>query len=724
MKKSSNVESGDSRNFISRELSWLDFNSRVLDEAGFKANKLLERLKFIAIVSSNLDEFFMVRIAGLRQLVLAGENRPDPAGNRPDRQLALARVKILRMLRRQYNLLQKDILPELETHGVFIRKPGDLSEKKRKALKNYFKNEIMPVLTPLAVDPAHPFPVLNSGAIEIALAVEQKGRDGVIHAFVEVPEVLPRFIPVPQEGVSYDGDRPEECSKGTAGDDPVELLLLEDIISEYITELFPGCRVLDKLMFRITRDMDFAIEDDVMDDLLETIRGKLLQRRQRAPIRLELVADSLRGKLAKFLIEALNIEPEYCYLINGPLHLKMFFGLVSAAQRPELLEESWPPVMPAVFSQYPSVIDAIKAEETILLPLPFCSFSPVVQLLEQAAVDPDVLAIKQTLYRVSGNSPIVKALRKAAENGKQVTVVLELKARFDESNNIAWAELLDRSGAHVVYGIAGLKVHSKALMVVRREEGHIRRYVHLGTGNYNDKTANLYTDMGILSCDPELCFDVANLFNLLSGCSAPPENWNHLAVAPFDLRAKFEYLIEREIRNAGRGIKSRIIAKMNSFSDEKMVRLIHRAADAGVEIDLIVRGICCYRPAARQDNIRVWSIVDRFLEHTRVFYFENGGEPEIFLGSADWMSRNLDRRVETMFPVLKDSLKEEIIQLLQFQLQDDDKKRRLLPTGVYTRPKVAQYTGLRSQARSYEFFKQQREDELRGKDETLKVFTS
>ena len=708
----------DPKDFISRELSWIDFNSRVLDEASFSANKLLERLKFISIVSSNLDEFFMVRIAGLRQLTDAGENIPDPAGNSPERQLALARIKITRLVRRQYNLLMKDILPELERYGVVLCHPEELPPEQLLRLRNYFQAEILPVLTPLAVDPAHPFPLLNSGAIEIALELKSKKKKNLARAFVEVPEVLPRFIPLSGiSGADEDFSGGEDHSK-------VELILLEELISMFITDLFPGCEVVEKLIFRITRDMDFSVEGEVMDDLLTTIRGKLLQRRQREAIRLEIAGESSRSKLARYLMKELRLAPELCYLLPGPLHLKQFMELLPFVREPELSEEKWPPLTPAVFRQYATVFEAVRAKENILLPLPFCSFAPVVDLLEQAADDPDVLAIKQTLYRVSGNSPIVRALQRAAENGKQVTVVLELKARFDESNNIAWAKVLDNSGAHVVYGIAGLKVHSKALLIVRREAGCIQRYVHLGTGNYNDRTAKLYTDMGLLSCDPDLCCDVANLFNLLSGCSAPPEYWNTLAVSPFDMRKKFSALIEREIRHCLAGRRGRIIAKMNSFSDPAMVALLHRAADAGVEIDLIVRGICCFRPRAKQDNVRICSIVDRFLEHTRIFYFENLGDSEYYLSSADWMTRNLDRRIETIFPVRDEESRGIIRKFLEFQLADDNKKRKLLPTGAYTRPRVETYTELRSQARSYRYLSKLYEDQLRGPGETLKVFSS
>ena len=716
----------DPKDFISRELSWIDFNSRVLDEAAFPGNKLLDRLKFISIVSSNLDEFFMVRIAGLRQLADAGENRPDPAGNRPERQLQLAKVKISRMLRRQYNLLMQQILPELENYGVVIRRPSELPEEKIELLHRYFRSQILPVLTPLAVDPAHPFPLLNSGAIEIALELKcrkRKERKEIIRAFVEVPEVLPRFIELARIS-ELEPELEDELPLSAHGDTQVELILLEDLISYFITDLFPGCEISDKLLFRITRDMDFSVEDDVMDNLLATIRGKLLQRRQRGAIRLEISGESSRSKLARYLMRELGLAPEFCYLLPGPLHLKQFMEVCQLAGRPELMEESLKPLVPAVFKQYPTVFDAVRAKENILLSLPYCTFSPVVDMLEQAASDPDVLAIKQTLYRVSGNSPIVRALQKAAENGKQVTVVLELKARFDESNNIAWAKLLDRSGAHVIYGIAGLKVHSKALLIVRKEAGRIRRYVHLGTGNYNDKTAKLYTDMGLLSCNPALCCDVANLFNLLSGCSAPPERWEQLAVSPFDMRKRFTELIEREIRHSLSGHSGRIIAKMNSLADPGMIELLHRAADAGVEIDLIVRGICCYRPRAKQDNVRIYSIVDRFLEHTRIFFFGNLGEGEYYLSSADWMSRNLDRRIETLFPVQDDESRMIIRKLLEFQLADEDKRRKLLPTGAYTRPRCEEYSALRSQLRSYNFLQKLYSDQLNGPKETLKVFTS
>ncbi|WP_277201158.1 polyphosphate kinase 1 [Victivallis vadensis] len=705
-KKNKQNETPDSELFISRELSWLDFNSRVLDEAFCPANPLLERLKFIAIFSSNLDEFFMVRIAGLRQLVKMEQNLPDPAGNRPADQLAAARRKIERLVKRQYSCLHDEILPGLERHGVRLSRPADLSSTQRAELTGYFTTQVLPVLTPLAVDQAHPFPILNSGAIEIAVSMKPADRKKLVYAFVEVPDVLPRFIEVPgmQPGRTF--------------------VLLEDVIMDNLGALFSGCEIEEFFPFRVTRDMDFSVEDEGAEDLLQSIEKKLLQRRHREPIRVEVLTNT-RGPLARWLEQEFRLDEQFWYAVRGPLHLKQFFELVGKARLPELLEPAWPAVEPAAFSEHNSVFDAISAKGTILVAPPFHSFSPVVRLLRQAADDPDVLAIKQTLYRVSGNSPVVRSLQRAAENGKQVTVVVELKARFDEGNNIAWARLLEESGAHVVYGVAGLKVHSKALLVVRREDGAIRRYVHLSTGNYNDKTAALYTDLGIMSSDPDLCFDVANLFNVLTGYSSPPAEWRKIAASPFDLRRQAMRLIEREIANSTPDRPGRIIAKMNSLSDEKMIRLLHKAADAGVEIDLIVRGICCYKPRAGQENVRIISIVDRYLEHSRLFYFFNNGDEEYYLSSADWMYRNLDKRVELLFPIEDEKIRGILMRLLEFQLNDTDKLRRLQASGSYTRSMAEHYTGARSQYNSYRYLKELAGAEMRDvTGEALKVFTS
>lgn len=705
-KKSAAESSGGSPLFISRELSWIDFNARVLDEADCAANPVLERLKFIAIFSSNLDEFFMVRIAGLRQLIKMGQDLPDPAGNRPSDQLLRMRSKLERLLKRQYKCLAEEILPALAEHNVRLVAPSEVAPAVRAELSAYFRGQVLPVLTPLAVDSAHPFPILSSGSIEIAVSMRPAGKTDLVYAFVEVPELLPRFVEIPD-------NRP---GRG--------FMLLEDLIMDNLGTLFTGCEIEEYFPFRITRDMDFSVEDSGAEDLMQSIEKKLLQRRHREPIRIELPTGT-RGPLAKWLAGEFRLDEQFWYFVRGPLHLKQFFELVGKAGLPELLEPAWTPVMPAAFSAERSVVETISQHGSLLVAPPFHSFSPIVRFLEEAAEDPDVLAIKQTLYRVSGNSPVVRALRRAAENGKQVTVVVELKARFDEGNNIAWARLLEESGAHVVYGVAGLKVHCKMLLVVRREDGGIRRYVHLGTGNYNDKTAAIYTDMGIMTGDFDLCFDVANLFNVLTGYSSPPAAWRKIAASPFDMRRRISGLIEREIALSTPDRPGRIIAKMNSLSDEKVVRLLHQAADAGVEIDLIVRGICCYKPKPGQENARVTSIVDRYLEHTRLFYFENGGDPEFYLASADWMYRNLDRRVELLFPVEDERIREICLRLLQFQLGDTDKGRHLLGSGVYTRPKVNRYTAARSQHNSYRYLRELAEKETR--QETggaLKVFTS
>ncbi len=704
-KTENSAEARERGQFISRELSWLAFNMRVLDEAGCAANPLLERLKFIAICSSNLDEFFMVRIAGLRQMVQLGRDLPDPAGIRPSEQLRILRRRIEKLLRRQHELLYDKLLPELAAAGIRLRSPAELPPTARQELTRRFRSQILPVLTPLAVDEAHPFPLLSNGAIEIAVSLRTEVSEEPVHAFVEVPEVLPRFL-------SVDDGEPGQC-----------FVLLEEVIMSHLEELFSGCSILDFFPFRLTRDMDFSVESEGIDDLMRTIEQKLLQRRRREPIRLELLR-SARGPLARWLQRALDLDDLYRYEIAGHLNYKQLFELVGKVNRPELLEAPWPPVLPPEFQQQESGFQAIAEHGTILIAPPFHSFNPIVRLLEEAAEDPGVLAIKQTLYRVSGNSPVVRALQRAAENGKQVTVVVELKARFDENNNIQWARRLEESGAHVVYGISDLKIHCKALLIVRRENGLIRRYLHLATGNYNDKTATMYTDMGIMSCDPDLAYDVAGLFNVMTGYSAPPERWRKIAAAPFDLRARLLQLIDREKRIAAAGGPGRIIAKMNSLVDPEIIRHLHAAARAGVEIDLIVRGICCLKPESGRENLRVISIVDRYLEHTRIFYFFNEGEAEYFLASADWMYRNLDRRIELMFPIEDPAIRRTLDTVLSFQLEDREKGRRLLGSGRYTRRLPETHTPERSQCRTYRYFRDQAEDaRVRQTGDILPVFT-
>ena len=454
------------------------------------------------------------------------------------------------------------------------------------------------------------------------------------------------------------------------------------------------------------------------------IEKKLLQRRQREPIRLEMPRSVPAGELYNWLCGEFQLSPQFRYRTSVPLHLKQFFELAAKAERPDLLEPAWPPIMPPEFAAGGSVFDALSAHEQILIAPPFHAFSPIIRLLEEAADDPDVLAIKQTLYRVSGNSPVVHALQRAARNGKQVTVIVELKARFDEGNNIQWARRLEESGAHVVYGISNLKIHCKALLIVRREDGYIRRYLHLATGNYNDKTAAQYTDLGIMTCDPDLCFDVANLFNVMTGYSAPPQRWRKIAAAPFDLRQRVLELIDREARLSTPERPGRIIAKMNSLSDTEVIDHLHKAAAAHVRIDLIVRGICCLKPGPADGNIRVISIVDRYLEHSRVFYFQNGGEEEFYLSSADWMYRNLSRRIELMFPVESPKIRKILFDLLRMQLKDEEKGRRLMSSGRYTRKLPEHHTPARSQAGSYRYFRNLATEAAGTGENILKVFAA
>ena len=676
MKTPSCQEAG--KRFISRDLSWLDFNARVLDEAACPANPLLERLRFIAIFSGNLDEFFMVRVASLRQRVRLGQDMPDPAGIRPSRELRLIRRKLDRLLKRRQELLT-GILAELEEHGIRLRRPEELRAAARRRLERHFVREIAPVLTPLAVDPAKPFPIVANGAIEIAVLMHSGGT--ARRALVRVPETLPRFLS------AADG------SPGSA------FVVLEDLVMAHLDKLFAGCRILTCFPFRVTRDMELPMDDVEGGNPLADIAAKLTERRQSAPIRLELPPDA-DPEFADWLKEQFRLSGEFCYRVAGPLDLRQWETLAEIIDRPELREPVWPPVpVPELPGKKP-IFDEIAANDPVLNVPPYQSFEPVLRLLESAADDPGVLAVKQTLYRVSGNSPVVRALQRAAENGKQVTVVVELRARFDEDNNIAWARRLEESGAHVVYGIRGVKIHCKALLIVRREPGGIRRYLHLSTGNYNDRTALLYTDIGLFSVDPALCDDISDLFNVMTGCAAPPDRWRKIAASPYDLREKILSLIDREARF---GAEGRIAAKMNSLSDPEVIGHLHAAAAAGVRIDLIVRGICCFRPLPGEP-VRVVSIVDRFLEHARIFRFGNGGAEEYYLASADWMPRNLDRRVELLFPVAAPRLRKTLGTILELELADREKGRRLGVGGRYSRRLEKTHLECRSQRRIYEYF--------------------
>lgn len=691
--------------FVNRELSWLDFNGRVLDEAGDDRNPLLERLKFVAIFSNNLDEFFMVRVAGLRQQFEAGSTTTDPAGMTPRQQLDAIQKRVRTLNRRQYRYLLDEILPELAKNGIRVHDYDDLDTRQQTHLQRHFQNQVQPVLTPVAVDPSHPFPILANGSLEIVVSLRNAASGEKTRAFVEVPNVLPRFVEL-EMGAS-EGER--------------NVMLLEDLVIANIQNLFGGCEILETAPFRVTRDMDFNINEEEAADLLEHLERQLRRRRRRAPVRLE-IRRGISRNLAEWLRESLDLERDSVYRLPRMLDLTACFGLCQTEHHPELLEAPWPPVPSPLFPPRESMFATIAQRGSAPLFVPFEGFDPVVRFINEAADDPDVLAIKQTLYRVSGDSPVVRALQRAAEKGKQVTVVVELKARFDEERNIAWARRLEESGAHVIYGILGLKVHSKALMVIRREDGLIRRYVHLATGNYNDKTAKVYTDVGVFSNDANLCVDVAAMFNVMTGCSNPPR-WRKLAVAPFDLRQRVLELIDRETRLSTAHAPGHIVAKMNSLVDPEIIEHLYDAAEAGVQIDLIVRGTCCLRPGMdTNNNIRVVSIVDRFLEHSRIFRFHNGGDPEYFLASADWMPRNLDRRIESLFPVVDQQTRNLIDGILELQLSDKAKGRELKPSGNYTRCFRRPFA-TRSQRLTYELFAQRRQDaESRSHDRKLQVF--
>ena len=526
-------DSPDPVKFINRELSWLNFNARVLAEAAVPELPLLEKLKFIAIFSSNLDEFFMVRVAGLLHLIRAKVTDRDPAGFTVQEQLSAIRQKVTRLIRKQQELLNDKILPELKKNGVEIIRYDHLSPAEKLKMNKVFLREILPALTPLAIDHAQPFPLLNSGMLELALKLHFPKRNKTITAFVEIPELTGRFIKLPSN----------------ENDPQVRFVAAEELISANIHELFPGGKITGKQLFRITRDMDYSIDpEDTAEDLLHILQDKLNQRSRRMPVRLEYSTRIYDRSLLNDLNKFLALKKDFCYPVTGLLHLKQLFQLLRQLERPDLCYLPGHPVVPELFSEYPTVFDAIKEQGDILLAHPAQSFSPIIRMLEEAADDPAVLAIKQTLYRVSGNSPVINALQKAARNGKQVTVLVELKARFDESNNIAWSELLDQAGAHVVYGVPGLKVHSKMLLIVRKEQGNLCRYVHFGTGNYNDETAKTYTDLSLLSNDPALADDAANLFNFISGNLEPHTPWQAISAAPFDLRDNLKKLIRNEIR--------------------------------------------------------------------------------------------------------------------------------------------------------------------------------
>ena len=656
--------------YENRELSWLKFNNRVLNEARDKSIPLLERLKFLSITSSNLDEFFMVRVASLKDMVHANYKKPDIAGLKATEQLEQINVATRELVELQYSTYNRSLKPMLETKGIRILDAyEDLNKEQSSFVDKYFEENVYPVLTPMAVDASRPFPLIRNKTLNIATFLVKKGVKKIAEnyefATVQVPSVLPRIIPVPDgENHTY--------------------ILLEQIIEKNIESLFLNYDVVCAYPYRIMRNADLTIDEDEAADLLKEIQKQLKMRQWGEIIRLE-VEEKVDKKLLTFLKEELHIAKEDVYKINGPIDLTFLMKVYGMEGYDELRIAPYIPQRVPQIVPGSNIFEAIRKED-ILLHHPYQTFDPVVDFIRQAAIDPDVLAIKQTLYRVSGNSPIIASLALAAENGKQVSVLVELKARFDEENNIVWAKKLEKAGCHVIYGLVGLKTHSKIALVVRREEDGIRRYVHLGTGNYNDSTAKLYTDCGMFTCSEAIGEDATAVFNMLSGYSEP-SSWNKLVVAPIWLRNKFLKLIQRETKNAKAGREAKIIAKMNSVCDQGIIAALYEASAAGVQIDLIVRGICCLKTGILgiSENIRVRSIVGNFLEHSRIFYFYNDGEEEIYMGSADWMPRNLDRRVEILFPVEDEKLKKQVFHILEVELMDNTKAHFLGDDGTYSK---------------------------------------
>ncbi len=658
---------GNGKIFINRELSWLEFDARVLGEAKDASNPLFERLKFLSITASNLDEFFMVRVASLKDMVNAGYTKKDIAGMSAKEQLEALDIRTHDFVKKQYEIYNDELVPSLAGEGFhIIGSHEELTQEQISFVDKYFHEDVYPVLTPMAVDSSRPFPLIRNKTLNIAALLKKKDSDDEETEFatVQVPSVLPRFVKLPGEQDT--------------------IILLEEIIERNIDKLFLNYDILCAYPYRIMRNADFSIDEEDAADLLKEIEKQLRKRQWGQAIRLEVQGD-INKKLLKRLKSELNITDSDIYRIDGPLDLTFLMKLYGSFDYGKLKTPKYIPAPVPEFMNGRNVFDAIR-EGDILLHHPYQTFDPVVDFVKQAARDKDVLAIKQTLYRVSGNSPIVAALAEAAENGKQVSVLVELKARFDEENNIIWAKKLEQAGCHVIYGLVGLKTHSKITLVVRREEDGIRRYVHLGTGNYNDSTAKLYCDMGLFTCSPAIGEDAAAVFNMLSGYSEPV-GWNKLSLAPLWLRDRFHYLVDREIRHAREGQEAHIIAKMNSVCDKDIIELMYKASREGVKVELIVRGICCLIPQLEgvSENITVRSIVGTFLEHSRIFYFENGGESEIYMASADWMTRNLDKRVEIMFPVEDARLKREVRHILDVQLEDNVKAQMMQPDGSYVK---------------------------------------
>ena len=707
------TEYGKPEYFENRELSWIKFDRRVLNEARDKTIPLLERLKFISITSSNLDEFFMVRVASLKDMLHAGVKKADIAGMDALKQLERVNEDTRELVNLQYSTYNRSLLPLMNQENIYIIDAYEkLTEEQAAFVDDYFENEVYPVLTPMAVDASRPFPLIRNKSLNIAAIIEYKGAGGLLDhktqdaelsedvqeelsdeaagsdsdksdkkekkdkkkkkgakpefATVQVPSGMARLVPVPSEN-------PDEKV----------FILLEQVIEKNIDKLFLNYKVVCAYPYRIMRNADFSIDEDEAPDLLKEIQKQLKKRQWGEVIRLE-VEDGIDKKLLEFLKDELHVENKQdIFYINGPIDFTFLMKMYGLDGCDHLRYEPHKPQLVPEILPGENIFEAIQKGD-ILLHHPYQSFGPVMELIRQAANDDQVLAIKMTLYRVSGNSPIIASLAQAAENGKQVTVLVELKARFDEENNIVWAKKLEQAGCHVIYGIVGLKTHSKIALVVRREDEGIRRYVHLGTGNYNDSTAKLYTDCGVLTCSEAVGEDATAVFNMLSGYSEHL-SWNSLAVAPIWLRQKFLKLVRRETKNAREGKQAYIRAKMNSLCDQEMIEALYEASAAGVKIQLLIRGICCLRTGIKgvSENIQVHSIVGNFLEHSRIFDFCNDGQAEVYMGSADWMPRNLDRRVEIVFPVLDQELKKKVLHILDLEFEDNVKAHILQPDGTY-----------------------------------------
>ncbi len=690
--------------FTNREISWLGFNSRVLGEARDKSLPLLERLKFLSITSSNLDEFFMIRVASLKDMVHAKYSKRDIAGMTAEEQLSLIGVKAHELVQQQYSTYNRSLIPAMKQEGIeVVTEHEQLTEEQAQFADRYFDENVYPVLTPMAMDSSRPFPLIRNKTLNIGALISKKGEKGKKEfATVQVPSVLPRVVRLP--------DGPEG---------QITVILLEEVIERNIARLFLNYDVVCAHPYRIMRNADLPIDEDDAADLLKEIQKQLKKRQWGEVIRLE-IEDKMEPGLLKILKQEFSVRSDDIYRISGPLDLTFLMKLYGIEGMDRLRSKPWKPQPVPGMNEEEDIFTQIRRGD-ILLHHPYMTFDPVIQFVKQAAVDPDVLAIKQTLYRVSGNSPIVAALAQAAENGKQVSVLVELKARFDEENNIIWAKKLEKAGCHVIYGLHGLKTHSKITLVVRREEDGIRRYVHLGTGNYNDSTAKLYTDCGILTCSEPVGEDATAVFNMLSGYSEPLA-WNRLCLAPLWLKDRILYMIRRETENARKGEPARIIAKMNSICHQEVIAALYEASAAGVQIDLIVRGICCLKTGIPgvSENIRVRSIVGNFLEHSRIFYFENNGDPEFYASSADWMPRNLERRVEIMFPVEEPGLQDILWNILETELLDNEKAHELLPDGSYR--KVKKQRG-KAAVNSQKIFGQQAEQTSRNSlPENSRVF--